>query len=155
MRVRIRLCSFEICALKEPLFSYSSFSSSQRNYFWYSAKNDIIAFDNPAFRTLNIKRCTALPGDSIPQYKSLLISPFRVVPAKGDTISARELLPRALANLLENDYFQFNKEDSTFVALENFYFVLGDNRDCSDDSRLFGLVPESLILGKYLFSLTR
>lgn len=38
-----------------------------------------------------------------------------------------------------------------FVVPEDLYFVLGDNRDKSEDSRIWGFVPESRLLGRAFF----
>ena len=35
-----------------------------------------------------------------------------------------------------------------YVVKKNYYFVLGDNRDNANDSRSWGFLPESLIIGK-------
>ncbi len=39
---------------------------------------------------------------------------------------------------------------NTYIVKKNYYFVLGDNRDNANDSRVWGYLPENLILGKVI-----
>lgn len=45
------------------------------------------------------------------------------------------------------------KEGRSFIIEKDYYFVLGDNRDKSMDSRSFGLVEKKRIIGKAIFRL--
>lgn len=54
--------------------------------------------------------------------------------------------------IFENDSIHINGEYSEFYTFKsNYYFFLDDNRDNGKDSRLWGFVPESHIIGKASF----
>lgn len=46
-----------------------------------------------------------------------------------------------------------NTKTSSYVFKQNYFFVLGDNRKNSEDSRITGFVPETNIIGKVLYKL--
>ena len=84
------------------------------------------------------------------------------VPAEGDVI---ELNPRSIlqyATLIEKyegnvlalrdgKYFINGEETSTYTVQQNYYWMMGDNRHNSQDSRYWGYVPEDHIVGKPVF----
>jgi signal peptidase I len=90
----------------------------------------------------------------------------RVIGLPGETVSIRDGIvtivnaenPEGFS--LEEPYVEFERKDSlaSFTLGESEYFVLGDNRLGSADSRVWGPVPEENIIGRpflrvYPFSL--
>jgi signal peptidase I len=49
------------------------------------------------------------------------------------------------------DRFNFGVEGKTMIVPENSFFVMGDARDDSDDSRGWGFVPRELVIGRAMF----
>ena len=45
------------------------------------------------------------------------------------------------------------KDIKKYIIKRDYYFFMGDNRDSSYDSRIWGFVPDSQILGTPLFAL--
>ena len=47
-----------------------------------------------------------------------------------------------------DNFFINGKETNRYTIQKNYYFMMGDNRDDSEDSRYWGFVPEDHIVGK-------
>lgn len=88
--------------------------------------------------------------------------PLRV-PKKGDVITlTADNLPeyQKLISQYENNDFEVKngkffingKETNQYTVQQDYYMMIGDNRDASLDSRYFGFVPEQYIVGKPMFT---
>jgi signal peptidase I len=93
--------------------------------FWYP-KNP-----NQSF----IKRVIGIPGDEVRFTNGRLFINNKSVPEP----------------YLSNTYTKNPVPNRYWVVEDHHYFVMGDNRDASNDSRAWGLVPEKYIYGKAFF----
>lgn len=75
----------------------------------------------------------------------------RVVALPGETVEARAGRVRINDRILIEPYLPAGTLTSSFgpyVVPRGYLWVMGDNRDNSEDSRYFGAVPESSVVGR-------
>lgn len=128
-------------------------------------RGDIVTFRSPRDGTLLIKRLVALPGDVVEMRNERLYingkgADYRVVEQSLDSIGGTAMRALQLAETWDAKAQRARHQiqimpdvlaPRTFGPVtvpQGQYMMLGDNRDNSADSRVIGLVPRKLIVGR-------
>ncbi|MBI2436592.1 MAG: signal peptidase I [Candidatus Magasanikbacteria bacterium] len=100
-------------------------------------RGEVVVFNSPVNDDYYLKRIIALPGE-------------RVKIADNKVVIYNDAYPRGV--VLEEVYLEEETQGEVSMTLgDTQYFVLGDNRDASYDSRRFGAVSVDEIVGKVWF----
>jgi signal peptidase I len=116
---------------------------------------EVMVFIPPHQDVYFIKRVVGIPGDTIRyQDKALYINGKRqnqtfvaqIPPVNPRVLQYREKLGNVEHLIQRNPYRETSVDE--WVIPEGHYFMMGDNRDQSSDSRYWGLVSEHNIVGR-------
>lgn len=155
-----------VFAVRKPVFLPNALLSISRfTALRKPRRGEVIVFKYPNDPSVDyIKRCIGLPGDTIEirdgrlyinnrpegeetfidkrydEEEQALYGYFRIKTFDSRVYTIR----RRLGHTTNNGDF-----DKTIVPAGH-YFVLGDNRDNSSDSRVWGFLPEEMVIGKAL-----
>ncbi|VAW64446.1 Signal peptidase I [hydrothermal vent metagenome] len=121
-------------------------------------RGDVVVFRYPRDPSVDyIKRVVGVPGDHIAYYSKVLYVNGKEVERKkvGEYSGPGEHNPSLeyAENLfgVEHNILLTPKRpglDAEYIVPEGSYFMMGDNRDNSNDSRYWGIVPEELLVGR-------
>ena len=126
-------------------------------------RGDVVVCLSPEDGTRLVKRVVGKPGDTVQMSRNVLFLNGRPLvyremgrdclvhlpgAAAATGVLALEDLDRTLHPVVRVPGLQAMRSFGPVTLPQGYYFVLGDNRDLSRDSRYFGLVPRASILGR-------
>jgi len=111
---------------------------------------DVIAFHAPAPNQADnyVKRIIGMPGDRIEIENGLLFIDDEFY---GEILSDEFRVLGLTEEEILSDVFMLEESNNHRVVPEGTYFVMGDNRNHSFDSRQFGVIHEDSIIGEVVF----
>ncbi|MGI9223751.1 MAG: signal peptidase I [Woeseiaceae bacterium] len=117
-------------------------------------RGDVVVFRLPSDPSVNyIKRVIGLPGDEIVYERQRLTINGETMDLKqagsasySAPVFVEDLDGRIHDILVTNP--QFSTRDGTYRVPDGHYFVMGDNRDRSRDSRFIGAIHEKFLVGE-------
>ncbi|KPP98111.1 signal peptidase I [Marinobacter sp. HL-58] len=117
-------------------------------------RGDIVVFRYPEDGSTNyIKRVVGMPGDRIRyEDRELYINGEKVESRFVARLPPAELWRETLGDSEHDVFLTLGRTgrsgEGEWLVPEGEYFVMGDNRDNSNDSRYWGTVPDELVVGK-------
>ena len=96
------------------------------------SQGDVLAIDESDEGKWIIKRCIAVPGDTIQIIDSVVYI--------NDVVYSEDYL-------YSTDSYDSGIAEDKITLGDDEYFVMGDNRQVSKDSRIIGIINKSKILG--------
>ncbi len=115
-------------------------------------RGDVVVFRLPSDPGINyIKRVIGLPGDTVEYREHRLTINGEPVALESAENAAEPRFTETLGErehdiLIQNP--RYTIADGTYEVPEGHYFVMGDNRDNSKDSRFIGSIPETHLVGE-------
>lgn len=118
-------------------------------------RGDIIIIDSEAAGKRLVKRIVGLPGDTIYMRNNTLVingqpADYEVISSDIDSMIIREQLLNYSHEAMLSDTFssRVSRSFGPETVPEDQFFVLGDNRDNSADSRVYSFIPRDQIIGR-------
>jgi signal peptidase I len=120
------------------------------------ARGDVAVFRLPSDPNINyIKRVVGLPGDRV-VYKEhrLTINGEEIALNRDSDKSTHDDIPQFVENLGDREHAILisrpgnTARDGVYVVPEGSYFMMGDNRDNSRDSRFIGVIADEFLVGE-------
>lgn len=127
--VVIEGCSMSPTLVEGDRFILDRWSCHYRNL----ERGDLVVIKDPGHNDYAVKRIVGLPGESLFLKGGVVL------------LNGKHLLESYLVSGTQT--FSPDRKDRFIVVGKDQYFVMGDNRENSEDSRFYGAVPRGRIVG--------